>query len=188
VSALINLFFITLILILVGPTATKADRREVTLAQAEFEEGNYAEAIKTLLAAHDSAPDESIDYWLSRAYYEEEDYDQAIAYGEKAVKTGPQNSEYYRWLGRAYGAKAERSHSLFLARKVKNAFEAAVHLAPRNVNARRDLMQYLVEAPGIVGGNKEKAKQQITLTISKRTWRPRSSSRIARMQITWAVF
>jgi tetratricopeptide (TPR) repeat protein len=160
VSTLINLFFITLIL--VGPAATTVDRREVTVAKAEFAEGNYADAIKTLLAANDFAPDDSaIDYWLSRSYYEERDYDQAIAYGEKAVKVASQNSEYYRWLGRAYGAKAEQTHSFFLARKVKNAFEAAVNLAPRNINARRDLMQYLVEAPWIVGGNKEKAKQQI---------------------------
>jgi tetratricopeptide (TPR) repeat protein len=157
---LIHLFFITFIL--VTPATTIADRREIILAQAEFEEGNYPEAIKTLLAARDLALDDSaIDYWLSRSYYEERDYDQAIAYGEKAVKTASQNSEYYRWLGRAYGAKAEQTHSFFLARKVKKAFEAAVNLAPRNINARRDLMQYLVEAPRILGGDKEKAKQQI---------------------------
>src|SRR5262249_1814557 len=47
------------------------------------------------------------------------------------------------------------------ARKVKQAFEAAVRLAPRSIEARRDLMQYLAEAPWIVGGDKAKAKEQI---------------------------
>src|SRR5207237_1758838 len=55
----------------------------------------------------------------------------------------------------------EKEHSFFAARKVKQAFETAVRLDPRNVEAHRDLMQYLVEAPWIVGGDKEKAKQEI---------------------------
>src|SRR6266516_4162328 len=67
--------------------------------------------------------DPAINYWLSRSYYEEKNYDLAIAYGEQAVKGASQNAEYHRWLGRAYGAKAEQSHSFFLARKVKKAFE-----------------------------------------------------------------
>src|SRR6185436_17053806 len=73
----------------------------------------------------------------------------------------PDNAEYQRWLGRIYGAKAEESHSFFMARKVKSAFEAAVRLAPRSIEARRDLMQYLVEAPWIVGGSKDKAREQV---------------------------
>jgi len=77
------------------------------------------------------------------------------------VKKASQNAEYHRWLGRAYGAKAEQSHSFLLARKVKTAFETAVRLDPLDVAARRDLIQYLAEAPWIAGGDKEKAKQQI---------------------------
>jgi len=89
------------------------------------------------------------------------DYDKAISGSETAVKLDPKNAEYNRWLGRAYGAKAEQSRSFFLARKVKQAFEAAVRLAPGDIAARRDLMQYCVEAPWIVGGDKDKARQQI---------------------------
>src|SRR5204862_1820218 len=94
-------------------------------------------------------------------YYELKDYDNAVTHGEKAVKLDPQNAEYNRWLGRAYGGKAEESHSFFVARKVKQAFEAAVHLAPASIQARRDLMEFLAEAPWIVGGDKQRAKEQI---------------------------
>jgi len=143
------LFFAT---VLVGPVDT---------ARAHFEAGKYSEAIVMLSEAHRIAPDDAaINYWLARSYYEQHDYELAIAYGEEAVKWSPQNAEYHRWLGRAYGAKAERSHSFFLARKVKQAFETAVKLGPLNIAARRDLMQYLLEAPRILGGDKEKAKQQ----------------------------
>jgi tetratricopeptide (TPR) repeat protein len=150
-----------LILILFTP-ALPPEGQPVQVAQVQFEAGNYDDAIKTLLAAHERTPnDPAVNYWLGRAYYEEQNYDLAVAYGEQAVKMAPQNAEYHRWLGRAYGAKAEQNHSFFLARKVKSMFEAAVNLAPGNIAARRDLMQYLVEAPWIVGGDKEKAKQQI---------------------------
>jgi tetratricopeptide (TPR) repeat protein len=152
---------------LLGPTTSSVERKEVQLAQAYFEAGKFAEAVKTLTPAHELAPrDPSINFWLARSYYEQQNYDKAIAYAEQAVKVGSDNGEYYRWLGRAYGAKAEQSHSFFLARKVKQAFEAAVSFAPRSVEARRDLMQFLAEAPWIVGGDKEKAKHEIE-SISK---------------------
>jgi tetratricopeptide (TPR) repeat protein len=131
-------------------------------AHAQFEAGNYKAALNTLNAALERSPgNAAFHYWIARTNYEMRNYDAAVDHAEVAVKLAPQNAEYNRWLGRAYGAKAEESHSFFLARKVKQAFEAAVKLAPGNIAARRDLMEYCVEAPWIVGGDKEKAKQQI---------------------------
>jgi tetratricopeptide (TPR) repeat protein len=151
IPMLIHLFLLAAVL--VGP---------IEAAQSDFEAGRYDDAIKALLAMHQTAPeDAAVNHWLSRTYYEEKNYDLAIEYGEQAVKGASQNAEYHRWLGRAYGAKAEQSRSFFLARKVKKAFETAVNVAPLNIAARRDLMQYLVEAPWIVGGDKEKAKQHV---------------------------
>jgi tetratricopeptide (TPR) repeat protein len=139
-----------------------APASSLDMAQAQFESGNYGDAVKTLNTALASAPqDASIYHWLGRSYYEMQDFDKAISNAEQAVKLSSQNSEYQRWLGRAYGGKAEKSRSFFLARKVKQAFQAAVRLAPKNIQARRDLMQYCVEAPWIVGGDKEMAREQI---------------------------
>jgi tetratricopeptide (TPR) repeat protein len=47
-----------------------------------------------------------------------------------------------------------------LAGKVRNEFEAAVNLNPNNVDARSDLAEFYLEAPGIVGGGSDKAVQQ----------------------------
>src|SRR3989442_13051962 len=139
----------------------------IQMARTEFEAGNYSAAVQTLTAALSEAPqDSSLHYWALRSYYELQDYENAVTSGEKAVKLDPQNAEYNRWLGRAYGARAEQSRSFFLARKVKQAFEAAVHLAQMSIAARRDLMQYLAEAPWIVGGDKTGAREQIE-AISK---------------------
>jgi tetratricopeptide (TPR) repeat protein len=134
----------------------------VQSAHTQFDAGNYKAALDTLTSALSrSSSDAAVHYWMARANYELRNYDEAVRHAEMAVKLAPQNAEYNRWLGRAYGAKAEESHSFFLARKVKQAFEAAVRLAPGNIAARRDLMEYCVEAPWIVGGDKDKAKQQI---------------------------
>jgi tetratricopeptide (TPR) repeat protein len=135
----------------------------VRTAQMQFDTGNYKAAVNTLSAAITQSPNEAaLHYWMARSHYELREYDQAISHIELAVKLDPKNGEYSRWLGRIYGAEAEQSRSFFLARKVKQAFEAAVRLAPGNIAARRDLMQYCVEAPWIVGGDKGKAREQIS--------------------------
>src|SRR5215467_112487 len=169
--------------ILAGPVVRSSSSPAVETAQIQFESGHYDEAIKTLVTVHRLMPDDpAVDYWLERSYYEKQNYDEAIACGERAVKTAPQNAEYHRWLGRSYGAKAEQSHSFFLARKVKKAFETAVNLAPSNVAARRDLIRYLVEAPWIVGGDKEKAKQHIEFVTKLDS----VQGRLARAEMFWA--
>jgi tetratricopeptide (TPR) repeat protein len=134
----------------------------IPAARAQFDAGNYKSALNMLNTALVRSPnDASLHFWSARTNYELRNYDEAVNHAEVAVRLEPENAEYNRWLGRAYGAKAEEDHSFFLARKVKQAFEAAVRLAPGNIAARRDLMQYCVEAPWIVGGDKSKAKQQI---------------------------
>src|SRR5262249_36771391 len=97
----------------------------IQTAQAQFDSGNYKAALNTLNAAIAKSPNEApLHFLLARCHYELREYDQAVDHSELAVKLDPQNAEYSRWLGRAYGAKAEQSHSFFLARKVKQAFEA----------------------------------------------------------------
>jgi tetratricopeptide (TPR) repeat protein len=149
-------------LVLIVPMSVAAEDQAIEAARADFSAGRYADAVKKLKSALDQAPkDAAINYWLARAYYEQRNYDEAEKHGEAAVKLMADNAEYHQWLGRIYGMKAEQSRSFFLARKVKSEFEVAVRLAPRSIEARRDLMQYFVEAPWIVGGNKDKAREQV---------------------------
>jgi tetratricopeptide (TPR) repeat protein len=49
---------------------------------------------------------------------------------------------------------------LSLAKKVRKEFETAVQLSPDDVDARFDLLEFYAEAPGIVGGDKDKAEEQ----------------------------
>lgn len=143
--------------------ATRGDASAtLAAAQRQFNSGNYTNAIGTLQSAlAGNSQNAEIQYWLGRSYYELRDYDNAAAAGEKSVALDPKNSLYHQWLGRIYGGKADRDHSFFTARKVKKEFETAVQLNPSNIPARRDLEEYCLEAPMIVGGSKDEAKAQV---------------------------
>src|SRR5215469_6634546 len=100
---------------------------------------------------------------LSRVYYAMERWDEAVKYGERAVALDPGDAMYHLWLAREYGRKAAEANPLSaagLARKAKSEFERAVQLDPTNVPARVDLAQYYTEAPSIMGGGLDKARDQ----------------------------
>jgi tetratricopeptide (TPR) repeat protein len=99
---------------------------------------------------------------LCRAFYAQDFTDQAVGECEAALANGLNNdSRAQDWMGRAYGKKADASGpftGLKLARRVKDAFEAAVALDPKSVDAVDDLGAYYVQAPGIVGGGLDRAR------------------------------
>jgi len=122
------------------------------------------DAIRSLKARTQTAPDDAEAYYLlSRAYYELEKWDDSIAAAQHAVALNPNSSQYHLWLGRAYGNKAEHSSwftAIRLAKKTHTEFEKAVELDQANVDARSDLAEYYMEAPGFLGGGKDKARAE----------------------------
>jgi tetratricopeptide (TPR) repeat protein len=131
-------------------------------AKESFDADDYVSARKTLQAALEkSADDPEIHFWLGRCSYELFDFNSAIASFERAVQLQPKSSLYHQWLGRAYSEKADREHSLSLARKTKKEFQSAVRLDPSNISAHRDLAEYEMDAPWIAGGDKDDARKQV---------------------------
>ena len=134
----------------------------VQAAEHQFDTGNYSVAMRTLQSAISQNPlSPEAHYWLARCYYEGRDFDNAIAYAQKAVDLDGKNSVYHQWLARAYGGKADRERSFFLAKKVKKELADAVRLNPSNIEARRDLEDFCIDAPWIVGGSKDEAREQV---------------------------
>lgn len=126
--------------------------------------GHVDEAIETLQQkiVHSPADAESHNL-LCRAYFMLEEWDRSIAECERARNLDPQSSLYHLWLGRVYGEKADRAGFLSaagLAKKVRSSFERAVELDPHSWEARKDLAEFYCNAPGIVGGGKDKAHEQ----------------------------
>lgn len=65
------------------------------------------------------------------------------------------------WAGRAFGLRAQHAGpiaGLKLAGEVRNAFQAAFHLDPRNPAGASDLGEFYIDAPFLVGGGVDKAK------------------------------
>jgi tetratricopeptide (TPR) repeat protein len=151
-----------------GSIATPAPNRvfadsspDVAQARHQIELGNYSAAVNTLRNAVARNPnDAEAQFWMARAYYELKDFNDAASHAERATQIDPKNSLYHQWLARSYGEQADREHSFSLARKVKKEFEEAVRLNPSNLEARRELEEFNIEAPWIVGGNKDAAREQ----------------------------
>jgi cytochrome c-type biogenesis protein CcmH/NrfG len=124
--------------------------------------GRVDEAITALQGQISARPNNAESYnLLCRAYFSVGDWDRAVSYCDKAVRLEPSNSQYHLWLGRAFGEKA--SHSSFwtaagLAKKLRSELERSVALDPSNIDARTDLAEFYLEAPGIVGGGQDKAR------------------------------
>jgi len=128
--------------------------------------GRVDEAIAALHGQINSSPNDAVaQNLLCRAYFSLGQWDRGISACEKAVALAPENGQYHLWLGRIYGEKADKASFLTaagLAGKVRTEFETAVKLTPNNVDARSDLAEFYLEAPGIVGGGRDKAMQQIS--------------------------
>lgn len=147
--------FSVLFLLLVLTTIGGADPAPVQLLSL----GRMNEAISALSKRDDA---ESF-HLLSRAYYAMERWNDAVKWGERATAERPQDAAYHLWLARAYGRKAGASNPLTAAgtaRKAKNEFERAVQLDPANVQSRSDLSKYYTQAPAIMGGGLDKARDQ----------------------------
>jgi tetratricopeptide (TPR) repeat protein len=126
--------------------------------------GRVNDAIQTLKQQISHSPtDAEASNLLCRAYFMLEEWDHGISACERAVNLAPQDSLCHLWLGRIYGEKADRAgfvSAAGLAKKVRTEFERAVELDPKNWQARTDLAEFYLEAPGIVGGGKDKALKQ----------------------------
>ncbi len=136
----------------------RANDAALEQARELYQATRYAETLKILVPVK---PKTAVVYeLLGRAWYGLEKYKDATEALEAAVKLEPRNAVYWDWLGKAYGMRADTS-SIFTApryaSRARQHFEKAVEIDPRNLEAVDDLFEYYLEAPGFLGGGKDKA-------------------------------
>ena len=128
--------------------------------------GRVDQALQILEQQIHTSPTAETYNFLCRAHFELGAWDAGIPACEKATALAPNNGLFHLWLGRIYGEKADRAgffKAAGLAGKVRTEFERAVELSPGSWEARTDLAEFYLEAPGIVGGGKDKALSQAEL-------------------------
>ena len=163
-----RLFWFLMILVL-GAVPALARPRSVEiggnmLAQAHsaLQAGEASKALNLLQSAPPTGPTAAEAYNVEcRVRFTLQQWSPAAKACAEAVRLDGQNSNYHLWLGRALGEQAGAASFLnaySLGKQARLEFEAAARLDPRNADALRDLGEFYVEAPSVVGGGLDKAE------------------------------
>ncbi|MBO6522801.1 MAG: tetratricopeptide repeat protein [Balneolaceae bacterium] len=131
---------------------------------ALFEDGKVNEAkgfFEDFIKTNKKHPE--ANFYMGRIYFDEDEFGDAIDWLEKAANYESGNSKYYMWLGHSYGRRAQNAGKLkqaFYARDSRKNYEKSVELDPDNVEARESVMEFYLQAPGFMGGGRDKAENQ----------------------------
>jgi len=101
-------------------------------------------------------------YVLARVRHEFGRLDEAVKLAETAVKLDPKVSEYHRELGEACADGASKLSffkQISYGRRIHGEFDAALAIAPKDPGNLFDQIQYFMEAPSVIGGDKKKAAE-----------------------------
>ncbi|HEV8241254.1 MAG TPA: tetratricopeptide repeat protein [Thermoanaerobaculia bacterium] len=129
-----------------------------------FEARRFEEARKFFApyaAAHPKDA-EAADY-LGRTLLSLHQPDDAVDWLEKATQLAPRRSDYLVHLAQAYGRAAQEASMLRkpgLAKSAQQACLKAIEIDPGNLDAREFLVTFYLVAPGIMGGDDDKAREQ----------------------------
>jgi tetratricopeptide (TPR) repeat protein len=131
-------------------------------AEALIEAGHWKRARALVKQGVATNPrDAQLVCLLSRIQLAFGDLDSALKSAQEAVALEDGSSDYHFQLAQVYGEMASRA-SMFaaasLARKFKGELDASLARNPKNLDALDALMQYSYQAPGLMGGNKGKAR------------------------------
>lgn len=129
-----------------------------------IEQGHFKRAEALLRPQLESKPgDPQASYLMSKVDLAFGRRDDAIAHAEKALAADGNNASYHAQLADALGSKTDDPNvgmfqKLSFAKHLRKEAEAALQLDPKNESANSDLLSYYLEAPGIAGGSKDRAK------------------------------
>lgn len=142
-------------------SAAIAAAADVTSARALFDAKKLSEAQAAFEQLAATEPkDAEVNFYLGELALRRQELEKATAYFEQACATAPTVSRYHRRLGDAWGSQAAAA-SIFrqpgLAKKCLVAYERAVVLDSKDIDARLSVFEFYRRAPALFGGGFEKA-------------------------------
>lgn len=143
-------------------------------AENLFGDSQYQELVERYpVAIARKQADARLLYLLGRSYYHLQEYSTASQLLASSVELCPDSSSYHLWHGRAIvqqGLASNIFKRAYLAPRARGAFEKAVLADPMNRVARHDLLRYYLLAPGFLGGNMDRARQQARILREIDEW------------------
>jgi tetratricopeptide (TPR) repeat protein len=146
------------------PVTSRASAQCAPSVQRLISDQKFDEAraeVQARLKIDDS--DDAALHCMGMIYVSSNRASDAVEWFERAVKANDKSSAHHLWLGNALGEQASHTSKFklpFLARRVKGEFDKAVQLDPASVDARHGLIQFYSQAPAVMGGSMDKAKEQ----------------------------
>ncbi len=160
-----------IILILSTQIYTQGDRsKELENGINLFNQEKYGaakEIFETILEDNEDLA--KAHFYLAKCFLELGDLDEAIDHGEVAVELDDKNAEYHFELGMIYAEDAMDAsifRAPFIAGDIKEQFERTVELDPDHLQGRIALAQFYLQAPGISGGDVDKALEQAKIVAT----------------------
>jgi len=132
-----------------------------TTAEKLIAAGHWKQARTLVEARLRQSPDEALStFLLSQIRNSFGDYTSPLTLAEKAVALDGRVAKYHRQLAEVLGVEAQHANPVkivFLAHRFRTEIDIATSLDPRDLQAQRDLLEYYLVAPGIAGGDIQKA-------------------------------
>lgn len=157
-----KLLVLLIVTALAGHATTRSPEFQTAVELYNQRKGTEAKAAFEKLTITDVKNAEAW-HFLGLLALRADEQEAAVKHHEKAVALDPTNSNYHLRLGDAYGRSAQKAglfSKMGLAGKCRTAYEKAVELDPKSLDARLSLMSYYQQAPGIAGGGIDKALTQ----------------------------
>ena len=149
-------------------SAGNVPRRRRNASDSACRRAQVDQAIQSLEQQIHTAPTAEAYNLLCRADFELDAWDAGIPVCEKAVALDPHQRSLSSLAGtnlRREGGPCRVLKSRRTGKKVRVEFERAVKFDPNSWEARTDLAEFYLEAPGIVGGGEDKARAQSDLLL-----------------------
>ncbi len=144
--------------LLAAAAAAAADLSSISSLLTANKLPEAAAALAPLAAATPNDPE--VNFYLGELALRRKELEKATAFFEKASAAAPTVSRYQRRLGDAWGTQAAEA-SIFrqpgLAKKCLAAYERAVVLDPKDIDARLSVFEFYRRAPALFGGGFEKS-------------------------------
>jgi tetratricopeptide (TPR) repeat protein len=130
-------------------------------AEKLIDQGHWKQARTIVEARIHQTPDDALaNFLLSQIRNAFGDYNSPLPLAEKAVALDGRVAKYHRQLAEVLGVEAQHANPIrivFLAHQFRGEIDTALSLDPRDLQAQRDLLEYYLVAPGIAGGDIQKA-------------------------------